>query len=64
MYSVKAEANAKGFVQLSVHVYFDESKDVWSKPTNLLDETVDQLKMMRYRIATDDTGKECMKQDG
>ena len=54
----------KGFVLPSIHVYSDESNDVWIKATNLLDETVDELKVMGYRVATENTGKECMKQDG
>jgi hypothetical protein len=29
-----------------------------------MNETVDQLKMMRYRVATDNAGKDCVKQDG
>jgi len=29
-----------------------------------MNETVDQLKMMRYRVATDNAGKDGVKQDG
>lgn len=52
-YSVKLETNAKGFIQPSVHVYSDESKDVWLTATRLLDALVDELKTSGYKVATD-----------
>jgi hypothetical protein len=35
VYSVSLEVNAKGWVQPSVHVYSDESKDVSIEATNI-----------------------------
>lgn len=57
MYSVKLETNAKGWIQPCIHVYADES-DVWKKATCLLDQTIDELKTMGLRVATDIKEKE------
>lgn len=62
-YSVKLDVNAKGFVQPSVHVNSDtEDRDLWLKAVTLLQDTIDELKVCNYKIATDLANQRIEKQ--
>lgn len=51
-YSVKVEANAKGWVQPSVHVY-SEKAGCYADAVLILEKVVGQLKASGFRVATD-----------
>ena len=52
LYTIKLETTAKGFIQPSVTVNSD-SQDLWKTACCLLDMTIDELKTMSLKIATE-----------
>ena len=52
VYSVHLDTTAKGFVQPSVTVNSD-NEDCWLKATQLLDEVIDEIKVMGLKLVTD-----------
>lgn len=52
-YSIKIEANAKGYIQPSVHVYSDDMKRALQEAISALNCLVSELRDNGFRVTTD-----------